>query len=194
MLKSTDSILRHIVQKFLKEKFDTSEFLKHTSRKLIETIEIELNSAISLYNMKRTTEFKPYHRNAIELSNVLKADLPIYKDIIHTKNLLDTVGKELHNEPYFREVWEIENQEYLLCNLLLLIYRTSMLTINKSMLTNPDGSRKVQISSAIEEMIFEMKLNGTNSICYSAFKPWLVNWKEEGFSEELFLAVQLLEP
>ncbi len=63
---------------------------------------------------------------------------------------------------------------------------THILFEYSSILLTKEGNRRVQISSSIEEMIFMLRLEDKNIKSFDAFAMWLKNWKDEGFSEELY--------
>jgi hypothetical protein len=181
------SSLTKLFRQYLSSKFDTS-------CRLTSTYSSDFNSAIDNYNYFRHHQtFKKYYKyliNAIELNNVFDHDLPAYD---HTIGLLlsdhkfaDKVFIYLRDNSYFQEVWAIKPIKYLHMNLLLLLYRTTILFNNSFLLVDASGNHRVQISSTIEEMVFCLHLEGVHNQLFPAFAPWLDKWKDEGFDKRLY--------
>jgi len=191
------------VKKFLFEKFDTEEFVGFIdkNKNKVEIFTHEINSAISYFNKIRikfdTNKNYKFLINAKEFNDIYNNDLPDYFDTVdelfENKNLTNQIFLIFKNDKYFKDVWKTKSYEILLANLLILIYRTTLLQKHKDKLIDKEtGNNRVQISSTIEEMIFSMKLEGIDTDLFHSTKHWLVNWKEEGFSEELFEKMKFL--
>lgn len=127
---------------------------------------------------------KSLYINAKHTFTIIGALLPSTQFVIDTLDRDDKVEiaviDTLTNSDYFQEVWEITNPKYLYINIIILIYRTTLLTINKEL-----SSKRAQISSTIEEMSLELKRKGIDNVIYDATKHWLENWEEEGFNKEI---------
>lgn len=163
---------------------------------VIELYFSEFEIAIHSFNQFRILSkfpHKNYYKNAQRLNKVFKRDLPKLKTIFQKLSsdpvLTNTIFSSIANDKYFQEVWVIRPVEYLLINLFLLIYRTTVLELNKDILINSSGHRKVQISSTIEEMVFYNYLLGDKLAIHNAFSIWLDKWSDEGFDQSLFVAV-----
>jgi len=186
--KQISETLEQLLQNYFVTKFDTRRVLELINKEpsLVSTICLELDSGVSLYNSLRRTQLPPYLINAIELNANFAHDLPKVSQLWFSPYMTARIGSQLRDDPYFVEVWQIANAKALLCNVLLLIYRNTVLANNAAILLTPEGERRVQISSTLEEMLFYIKITGKQTNCYNAFRPWLKNWKEEGFAEKLF--------
>jgi hypothetical protein len=118
------------------------------------------------------------------LKQIYDGELPDYLETI--RKLGENIGvkekvfSHLRDSSYLDEVYKISDPEYLLTNVLILVYRTYLL------LTSPELKKKnAQISSTIEEMAVLLKLEGKESLVFEATKHWILNWREEGFSQDL---------
>lgn len=138
----------------------------------------------------------------IELFNADSFDENVYINAAHTKSLIgnnlpsisDTldlfmqaenrkkVMNHLVTSTYLKEVWEIKNVSYLINNILILLYRTTLLETNKRL-----NEGKAQISSTLEEMSLLLALDNNRTLLYESTKHWMQDWQEEGFSEALAL-------
>lgn len=109
--------------------------------------------------------------------------LPNYKSVLSkSKKYQLQIFNELNNSNYFGDVWKIKNEQYLLVNFLILIYRTSLLNLNSTLRQN-----SVQISSTIEELAAQGVLkSGELSLIYKCTKHWIKDYKNEGFSKRLY--------
>lgn len=154
----------------------------------------ELNLAINAFNQFRHDPNFPNKglcKNSLELDQVFQHDLPEICSVLEKINqdlkLSKLVYSELTDSSYFQEVWQIRPLNYLLVNILLLIYRTAVLHLNRDLLIDKSGERLVQISSALEEMAYYLHRQNKVSNIFPALKIWLDNWQEEGFDPRLFL-------
>jgi|GEM_PF-6941736 len=157
-------------------------FLLHPQK--INQYLLDFETAIDTYNQFRKDQNFPNHefyKNAIELDSVFGRDLPKYTE---TK-ISDSVFVELANDKYFSEVWQTRPIENLIINLLLLIYRTTILQNHKNILIDSNGYRLVQISSTIEEMVFALYLQNKKLSIFPALSIWLKDWQTESFDERL---------
>lgn len=191
----------HQSEKYFSEKIDISLFSLYVreNEQLADIFSSEIQSAIDLFNENRKNfdsekEFNIY-QNAVELNTVFRNDLPKYSEIINTlfanQEIVDKVFRKLKTSPYFVDVWRLGDSEKLLANLMILLYRTTLLHLKKDTLVDNDsGENLVQISSTVEEMIYFMKLSGKNTRLFESVSHWLVSWEEEGFSEELYNKVK----
>lgn len=180
--------LTNLCRQYLSEKFDTS----------IEIDNIwvgEFEKAIEYFNYYRQHQsekkYFAYLKNAEELNSVWGQDLPSFEEaigrLLDNEELIEKVFIHLRDSTYFKEVWEIKPIEYLHINLLLLIYRTTILQANKDILIDQNGQNRVQISSTIEEMVACLQYEGKDNRLFPAFKHWLQDWKIEDFDERLYL-------
>ena len=186
MFEQINQALRTLLTRYLASKFDVSSVVDLLQPpEVLVSICTEFDSAISAFNRFRTDNFPPYLVNSIELSRHFDRELPMLGDIKLTDQLISEIGRQLRDDSYFVEVWKIEDPYELLCNLILLLYRNYLLTKFSSELVGPNGTRKVQISSSIEEMVFQLEMGGHLLMIRRAFIRWLQDWREEGFSEEL---------
>ena len=146
---------------------------------------LDFEVAIATYNdFRHNSNFpnRELYINALELNTIYKKDLPKYSEIA----LANSVFVEIATDKYFQEVWQIRPIENLIINLLLLIYRTTILQNNKSILIDSSGHRLVQISSTIEEMVFALHIQKHYLSIYPALSIWLKDWQSEGFDKRLF--------
>lgn len=181
-------ILSGLIIKYLSKKFNTKEVVKLIhSQQTVETYIQEIEESITRYNNLGTQSLKPlaikYYINTIHTKNsILK--LPTYNEIIEklitNKQLQIDVFTELSESTYFSEVYKVPNNSHLMINLLILFYRTSLLTLHPELRV-----AEVQISSTLEEMSALMYLEGRDTEIFKATKHWIKNWKKEYFSREL---------
>jgi hypothetical protein len=147
---------------------------------LFNEILSDMDRCIERFN-KHNFDFKVYV-NSFYTYSILKKKLPdtekIFRLLYEDLKLKDRVRSELVNSKYFNEVWKITNAPYLFINILVLLYRTTVLFQVKELKL---GS--AQVSSTIEEMALLLKIEGEKNKVFEATKHWLVNWKSEGFSE-----------
>lgn len=191
LIENIDNYLEHLLPVG-----DIKSFINSHPHK-VELYISELDKAIFSFNKFRILSKFPnknYYKNCSQLDRVFGRDLPklktVFQKLESDHSLTHTVYSNLVSDKYFNEVWQIRPIEHLLPNILLLIYRTAVLTINKELLIDSNGKRKVQISSAIEEMVFYYHLLGEEFEIFSAFKTWLDHWSTEGFSQQLCQAVK----
>lgn len=191
LIENIDNYLEHLLPVD-----DIKSFISSHPHK-VEQYVVELDKAIFGFNKFRILSkfpHKNYYKNSAQLDRVFGRDLPKLKTVFQKleldHSLTHSVYSNLASDKYFDEVWQIRPIEHLLPNILLLIYRTTVLTINKELLIDSSGRRKVQISSVIEEMVFYYHLLGEEFEIFSAYKTWLDHWSEEGFSQQLCQAVK----
>jgi hypothetical protein len=191
LAQNIDNYLEHLVPVE-----EINALIKSHESYLLQSIN-ELEMAVFSFNKFRIlSKFpnKKYYKNSVVLDRVFGRDLPklktIFQKLESDHSLTHAVYSQLANDKYFDEVWKIRPIEYLVVNIILLIYRTSVLTLNQELLIDGNGKRKVQISSAVEEMVFYYYLLGEELGIFQAFKIWLDNWSDEGFDEQLFVAVK----
>lgn len=162
--------------------------LLETRPDLVRQYEDELELAIDYYNDQRNS-LGDELINAKELNEIYPADLPCLNEVLAELNQNQTLEQKvfttLRDSNYFQQIWLIQNCENLLGNLMILVYRTTVLYSHSSQLINSDGSQRVQISSTLEEMLANLYLQGKKTRLFEAVKQWLQNWQEEGFSEKL---------
>lgn len=176
-----------LVSDRLNEKVSTTvlELLKDNQR--WEKYAGEIQQAIDLFNHIRQDGHPDLKtlENAAHLMSILGADLPGYTEIIakleDTPELSRNVFDELAESDYFQEVWEIDNPNYAMINLMILFYRTSLLNLFPVL-----REESAQISSALEEMAAVLYLEGQPTNLFSATRKWIENWKVEGFSKQLW--------
>lgn len=202
MSSPTDlGVLSRNIQKFLKAKIPADEVGQYFSSQSSHVHQLihELDIATVTFNQFRhQPDFsrRQLYLNANNFDQIFKQDLPLATDIYKLLNtnptLSDSVYHDLATDNYFHEVWQLKPIDHLVANLLLLIYRTAILEINRDILIDPSGNRLVQISSTIEEMVFHHHLLGRQMSILPAFKIWLTNWQEEGFSKKLYQAISAM--
>lgn len=192
MYEQIERTVTVLLDSFLSNKFDTKRIhaLLAQNPNLLRKLSKEFDAAITLFNRFRDSSFPPYLRNSKELAAVFPHDLPLFTKMELKSKLSEVIGKQLRDDSYFVEIWQIQESRMLLCNLLMLIYRNFILTTFKNDLVDSDGTRKVQISSSIEEMCFQLLIDGYTMTITDSFMLWLKDWKNEGFSEELFNRVR----
>lgn len=151
MSQNLKDYLGHVVP------LDEVNIYLHLHPEAIELYFSEFEVAIHSFNQFRILSkfpHKNYYKNAQRLEKVFKRNLPKFKTIFQKLSsdavLTNITFSSIANDKYFKEVWAIRPVEYLLINLLLLIYRTAVLELNKGILIDINGRRKVQISSSIE--------------------------------------------
>lgn len=86
----------------------------------------------------------------------------------------------MRDSTYFHHIYEIDKPEYLLANLMTLVYRCHLLAITPTLREN-----KAQISSTLEEMSVLHHLLGEDNLYFQSIHHWIMDWEEEGFSQEL---------
>lgn len=181
-------ILSGLIIKYLFNKFNTKEVVKLIhSQQTVEAYILEIEDAIKRYNNLNIQNLKPlpskFFINTIHTKE-LQVELPPYDQIIEqliiNKQLQIDVFTELSKSAYFSEIYKIPENQYLLINLLILFYRTSLLNMYPELRT-----AQVQLSSTIEEMAALMYLEGRSTELFNATKHWIKAWKREGFSREL---------
>jgi len=150
----------------------------------------ELELAINKYNSIKNNGHKNLDIliNTNHLLNIWDDVLPQYKSIIdrleQDDDLRNKVFTELSESDYFQVIWQIPNPNYLMLNLMILFYRTSMLCLHPQL-----REKDAQISSTLEEMAAVIEIEGQFTELFKAIKHWIENWDEEGFSEELYMLV-----
>ncbi len=132
---------------------------------------------------------KQLFKNATYLANIRKEPLPAFFSILEKfrqdAQLRRAVFTELRDPQLFSQVYQIPDKLHMLQNLLLLVYRTSLLHLFPQL-----RQQRAQISSTIEEMACALALNGTVTQLFFATQHWLKNWQEEDFSAELIDALR----
>jgi len=161
---------------------NTSLMLKNIGTKNFDTYVKDINELINIFN---TTTPNEIAINAIHLKAKLKEPLPLYENLLdllkNNSKLQDLVINEFNTSKYLNEVWNIQNHNRLYISLLILIYRTTMLNYYPYL-----KESDVQISSALEETAALAVINGNVNKVFDAAKIWLENWKDEGFSKDLY--------
>jgi hypothetical protein len=191
MKKNSEWILQTIKKEF-KGKFDVN--LVFTSiqedSQIIDILLSEIQEAIKIYNKyKNHTQMLGFGRelfiNATHFASVYNEQIPNYETVLlnlqSDKGLYNKVINELTTSAYFKEVYEIKDSIYLLQNLLILYYRTTLLFSIPLL-----REKGVQISSTIEEMACILEMNGTHTTLFLATKHWIENWEEEEFAQALY--------
>ncbi|MFA5894277.1 MAG: hypothetical protein WC851_00700 [Candidatus Shapirobacteria bacterium] len=190
LIKNIDSYLDHKVPST-----EISDFINNNPE-IVNQYMIEFDRCVNSFNKFRVlTKFpnKYFYKNSHQLNQTLEHDLPKFKTIFtkleSDQDLSSRIFLILGSDTYLVRIWQVRPIKLLLPNILLLIYRTTILFLNKEILIDSKGRRKVQISSSIEEMVFYNYLLGDKLDIYDAFSIWLDDWRDEGFSEKLYLAV-----
>jgi hypothetical protein len=142
----------------------------------------EIQQAIELFNTQ--IQIDDSLINAKHLASILSDPLPRYEEIMAKlqtdQDLQKQVITELTTSSYFREVYEISDPLEHLHNIMILLYRTSLLHMYPML-----REKGAQISSTIEEMACVLALNGAHTHLFEATKRWIKNWKDEEFSSQL---------
>ena len=159
------------------------------SDQTFSTLVNDLDKTIVLYNsFPACLAHSPYSSdlfvNTTHLKSIYSQPLPSYSSILkHLRNNssdLDTAFSEMRESTYFHDVYQINQPSHLLANLMTLIYRCHLLAIMPTFREN-----KAQISSTLEEMSSLRYLLGEDSLYFQSVRHWVMDWKEEGFSQEL---------
>lgn len=149
----------------------------------------DLDDAIALYNRFPTCLRKsPYTPqlfiNTTNLKSISFQPLPTYTEVLRhlqqNPEDLEDVFTEMRDSSYFHYIYEIDNPEHLLANLLTLVYRCHLLSSVPLL-----RAKHAQISSTLEEMSALRFLLGSDNLHYRATRHWIIDWEEEGFSQEL---------
>lgn len=153
------------------------------------TLVHDLDKTISLYNtFPSCLSNSPYSSdlfvNATHLKSIYNQPLPAYSIVLEYlhKNPkdLDAAFSEMRDSTYFHHIYEIDKPEYLLANLMTLVYRCHLLSSYPTL-----REQKAQISSTLEEMAALRHLLGEDSLHYQATLHWILDWEGEGFSQQL---------
>lgn len=156
---------------------------------LFVTLISDLNQTIDLYNsFPACLVHSPYQSdifiNTTHLKSIYQQPLPSYSSILNDllANLkdLDITFSEMRDSTYFHHIYEIDKPEYLLANLMTLVYRCHLLGSIPSLRTN-----NAQISSTLEEMAALRYLLGEDSLYFQSVRLWIMDWEGEGFSQDL---------
>lgn len=190
VIKLTDWIITTIESEFSR-KIPIGSVLKaiNNNPQLIDTYISEVQSAINAYNAGQHTG--NYHSlpvtildNTRHLLSIFEVPLPSYQHIIselmEDKKIYKQVISELTTSTYFKDVYELPDPLCVLHNLLILLYRTTMLSLYPEL-----RSGGAQISSTIEEMACVLEINGDHTHLFQATKHWVKDWQGEGFSQIL---------
>ncbi|MCL4339353.1 hypothetical protein M1271_06725 [Patescibacteria group bacterium] len=158
-----------------------------------ETVEVllgELDSAIYAFNRYKNANFL---KNAKLLADILgKNDLPESKRFLEYLESEKSTGEK--RERLFSEMNKFKFLDEkatgikLFGRILVALYRTYILQ-------NISGIRKRrgQVASTLEEMLALMALEGFETHLFRATEHWIVDWENEGFSEELATKIKTLE-
>lgn len=174
--------LTNIILK-VKKLADKKNLIVEIDKTLQNEIIVEINDLIKDFNNNNDLINA---NNAKHLKKLLKGPLPYYETILSfiniDKELTYKVIKEFNESTYLDEVWKIKNIEHLYINLLILVYRTTLL--NKYEYLRKGSA---QISSSLEELAALKALEDKKTKTFKAVQLWLKKWKEEGFAHELYI-------
>lgn len=163
--------------------------LKSLSDNLFSQLSQDIDRAIMLYNsfphcLKNSSISPSLFINTIHLKSIFPESLPLFTStLVHLQKNpadLEIVFSEMRDSTYFHHIYEIDKPEYLLANLMTLVYRCHSLISTPTL-----RAQKAQISSTLEEMSALRHLLGEDSLHHRATRHWILDWKEEGFSQEL---------
>lgn len=193
MTYSIRQAIKAILDEHLHAKVPKTIFAEMLHLPKIKTMLQELDNAVTLYNrLRQHQNFPSYVVNARELNSIHQEKLPLFTELSLSKQDIAIIGSLLATHPYFTTVWTIANPSELLCNLVLLVYRTHLLTTHADSLM-VGAERRVQISSTIEEMIGLLQLESAQKLfTFTSFSLWYRNWQEEAFSEAFYKKIQHL--
>jgi hypothetical protein len=122
--------------------------------------------------------------NTNHLKSIYNPPLPSYSsilnEILNNPKDLDITFSEMRDSTYFHHIYEIDKPEYLLANLMTLVYRCHLLASVPSL-----GNNKAQISSTLEEMATLRYLLGEDNLYFQSIRHWIMDWEGEGFSQQL---------
>lgn len=155
---------------------------------LREELFMELDEAVEMFNKymegKLVFDFdQTILINANTLKTILagKMELPlaqtVFEDLLSDGKLQTAFIDEFRK---FEFLVEISNTARLLACILVASYRTYMLVKYPYL-----KAKKAQVASALEEMFAIMTLSGKEKRMFRSTKHWIMDWKTEGFSEEL---------
>lgn len=157
------------------------EFVERTAKEIQEAL--DLYNSYLLSNSTLGVE-NSLLINATHLKTIWPEELPAYNLILRelqtNSALFSPVITELTTLDYFREVYELPKATWILQNILILVYRTSLLHLYPSLRKNG-----AQISSVIEEMISILYISGKDLSLVEASNYWIQQWESEGFSPQL---------
>lgn len=196
MLSPTNQKLLHYITEYLPEKFSIEENVPFIASAL-ETDIPHFNKVISIFNRERKNDFESdfpwlWCVNAQEANALMQKALPTMIEtfdlLTRNSTLAVKIFENLRENTYLVNIWKLTGRA-LAHNVMLLIYRTTILFQNESKYFNKFTKRPaIQLSSTIEEMIFCLKITTGESPLFESFEHWLKNWKEEGLTEELYKA------
>jgi len=158
----------------------------------------ELNAAVNRFERFRRVDGIQYPGlllNAEHLARNLESeDLPLWQEVAHelVTNTPEHPPPDLHfTFEELRTSFEFIDQETSLLRLLgtlfMAFYRTYTLVTRPSL-----RSKGVQIASTLEEMLALLALDDCYTQLFEAVKHWILDFENEGFSEELARKVAAL--
>lgn len=154
----------------------------------------ELDNAIKLLNQyNKTGKIKFNHCEILINANHLKNVMPnhflptltqLTQDILpnSTNETVDQFFKMMNIFDFWNE---ISQASQLTAVLTVASYRTYLRVIWPVI-----EKKGVQVASALEEILAVMAVNGLKTHLFQATKHWILDWKNEGFSQELAKLVQ----
>lgn len=156
--------------------------------KLLDQFFLELDEAVKMFNRYLAGNLafdidQTMLINANTLKTILDGKMEIpspfaaFEDLLSDEKLKTAFIEEFHK---FDFLVEIGNNNKLLASMLVASYRTYMLVKYPFL-----KEKNVQVASALEEMFAIMVLTGGNKRLFHATKHWIMDWKAEGFSQEL---------
>ena len=163
--------------------------LKSLSDNLFSQLSQDLDHAIILYNsfpncLKNSSVTPSFFINTIYIKSIFPGAFPLFTSVLaHLQNHpadLEIVFSEMRTSTYFHHIYELDKPEYLLANLMTLVYRCHLLTAIPFLRDN-----RAQISSTLEEMSALRFLLGEDNLHYHATRHWILDWEGEGFSQQL---------
>lgn len=141
----------------------------------IDQLFCEINLAVDKFN-KFTSN--PMLINAEYLKTITKV-LPSVEDIYKNfdSKYLDRFWELMNKFSFIDEIWEPSK---MAAAIVIASYRTWMLTIHSDW-----KEKSAQVASALEEMLAIEALNGNVTNIFKATRHWILDWQEEGMSQEL---------
>jgi len=165
---------------------------------LIDVHAGELNAALGRFQRFRTADVAENRglllNSEFLAENMGDEDLPLWQEVARELTSSTAEDHSTRLELVFLEVsssfefidWMTSSLQ-LLGTLFIGFYRTYTLVTIPSL-----RSKGVQVASTLEEMLALLAFSGCHTQLFEAVKPWILDFRNEGFSEELARRVAAL--